>query len=461
MQSLSKVYKAIAPAFNYSIGEDDLFSILTPTGTLEPAKVDGKRLAFPSNKFLRDGFGEDYQPFHPLSENLARKGTSPVLQHMQRAAKANIAFMVGYLTDALLRVAVDTSLHKDLPPEMATVLAKLANADKNTLVAYNKLMSSANKKNKIVSVFLKHGGTIDGTKVNRMAVIRFPIIDELNSGEKEVLGVDLGKKHGKVILELFKLVVPFGDSPEEYAAGTTTRVAPFFTALIKAYWKICNQLNKSIIRFNEPLHLGIKPFPLYDENIWESFPEVYNEIPPLNGNDGGVNETDEAGAPAAAQAQQQQPAAQPANQYVPQMVGQMPQMGAGLNAAAPTTASKPGDTISVSDFLKSQQPQFQQQPAPMMSQQPQMVYNQYGQPVMLQPSMATPMQNMPGFQQPQNQGIQLPWLQPQVQAMQYQQQMQQNPFMQIFAQPQQMMPQPMMMPQQPQYGGFPQQGSSL
>lgn len=459
MQSISANYNKMVKPFNYVVDDEGLFSFRNPIGTLVPVKVDGQRMVMLTDKRLRDGLGEDYIGFHPLSENLSRRGTSPVLQHMQRMAKANISFVVDFLGRALLDISVDTALHADLPPDCGEVLQKLADADKNTVKLFDKLMNAAAKKNKLVTVFLKAGGVYDGKKVNKMAIIRFPILDELEAGDKEVLGIEIGKKHRKTIIALLRLLVPFGDSPEEYSAGTNSRVAPYLTVLLQAYHKIITQLNRVIHRYAEPLHLPLKAFELYPLSIIDEFPEIYNQIPAMSGNDGSVDEDQDVpvqqpvAAPGRVSINPQQtttitarpmgaaPSLTSAMGNQPQMAVQ-PQRGNTPAPAAPTTGVK---TISARDFLAGFNQPAQQQMVQLNQQQPQQqLYNQYGQPVMQQGLMQQP-QIIQNPMAPAN--VQLPWMQQQNQQMQQQAMRQQNPFLAAVAPPA-IMGQPMMQPQQ-------------
>lgn len=458
MQSISANYNKMIKPFNYVVDDSGLFSFRNPIGTLVPVTVDGKRLVMLTEKRLRDGLGEDYIGFHPLSENLARRGTSPVLQHMQRMAKANISFVVDFLGRALLDISVDTALHADLPPDCSDVLQKLADADKNTVKLFDKLMNAASKKNKLVTVFLKAGGVYEGKKVHKMAVIRFPILDELESGEKEVLGIEIGKKHRKTIIALLRLLVPFGDSPEEYSAGTNTRVAPYLTVLLQAYHKIITQLNRVIHRYAEPLHLPLKAFENYPLSIIDEFPEIYNQIPAMSGNDGSVDEEEPeaaqqpAAAPGRVSINPQQPATITARPTAaaPSLISAMgnqsqmaiqPQRG---NVPAPAPTQTGVKTISAREFLAGFNQPAPQQMVQMNQQPQQQLYNQYGQPVQQGMMQQQPLMVQQNPMAPAN--VQLPWMQQQNQQMQQQAMMQQNPFLAAVAPPA-IMGQPMMVQQ--------------
>lgn len=352
MSKTSDFYsKKILPAFPYAVDEGGLVSTLNPTGSMVPAMVDGRRLVVPTEQWLRDGFGEDYQPFHPLGEQLSRKGTSPVLQHMQKSAKAILAHSFITMATEMLKVAADQSLHKDLPPSCKDYLKKVKDADKDTVTVFGKVMAAALKKNKLLTVYLKHGGKHDGKVVNRLCVIRWPLLELLDGPDEDVLGVRFSnKKHRATISALLRLIMPFGDT-EEYSAGSISRVAPYFHAFLLAYHKTATQLNKIIHRYAQPMAIPIQEFKLYSEKDANSLADYYDDLPTLRGNEGGVDEVDEEAAPAAV-------AAKPVERQ--------------HAAARPSAAVAESDSgMSMADFLKSVNPLHGQPPAP----------SPYGQPV--------------------------------------------------------------------------------
>lgn len=289
MSQILDYYETILPAFALQADDAGLISSVKPTGSKSPATIDGKRLALPTKEFLRKGFGEDYIGFHPLSESLSRLGTSPVQQYLQRAAKANIAYLFVQLTTALLEASVDKETQKDIPPTATGFLKVLANADKKTLDAFLKLIAIAIKKNRLVSVYLKANGVYKNKKVNRMTVIRFLVYGDLLDEKK--MGVPLTKKQRETILSLFEHVIPFGDSVDEYSYGTNDRVAPYFTSFLTAYHKTVSHLNDLINRYAKPLCLNLKPVDLYELEPAKTLSKLASEVPTLEGNAGEVEET--------------------------------------------------------------------------------------------------------------------------------------------------------------------------
>jgi hypothetical protein len=371
MSPILDSYKQSLNAFSLVVDDEGMISQKHPTGTLTPMKVEGRRLVLPTKDWQRKGYGEDYQPYHPGCEVMSREGTSPVIQMLQRQAKACIAHALVTLGQGLLQVAVDKDTHKDLPLECTEFLKKLSNADKTTKELFEKLVGAAVKKNRLLTVYLKNGGKHDGKKVNRSCIIRFPIIEDLKADLKDtnVLGVTVPKKQRPTLIALFDLLVPNGENPEEYSFGTTARVAPYFISLLTAYHKTATVLNESIEAYAEKLHLPVKPFALFDLDIGDIITKHYADIPPYSGNEGKTDAQPEeasetvsvAKKAAVAKAQAEAP-----RQVIPQPSRQVLEV---KHSEEPTTGKK---AASMADFLNATQPQaatggFQQQPAPVMN----------------------------------------------------------------------------------------------
>lgn len=347
-------YNAILPAFSCYPDEEGFINFKSVTGVSKPATAGGENLVLPTQANLRKGFPEGQIPFHPLCESMSRQGTSPILQYMQRSAKANISYVLVTMAQSLLQIATDVPSHKDIPPDCTDFLVKLAEVDKEKkiLEVLEKVIGAATKKNRLVTVYLKNGGTFDGTKVNRMCVIRVPLLEDLQAEGKDVLGVAITKRQRKILTALFKLIVPFGDNPEEYSHGTTSRHAPYLQCLLVAYAKMMTVLNKCVNTYAVPLQLPVKAIPSYDPEIIKTFEACRNEvdIPPLRGNEGNSNETVEEASATAVAKTGEVPPTQPKATVV-----QSTRDGAVLAPAKVEQAARPG-TVSMEDFMKANSP---------------------------------------------------------------------------------------------------------
>lgn len=347
-------YKSILTAFSLHAEEDGLISQKHPTGTLVPLKVDGRRLVLPTKEWQRKGYGEEYLPFHPACEVMSREGTSLVIQMLQRQAKANLAHILVSMGTGLLQVAVDKDTHKDLPLECTDFLKKLSNADKTTKELLEKLIGAAVKKNRLLTVYLKNGGKYGGQKVNRSAIIRFPILEDLLGDPKEtnVLGVTVPKKQRPTLIALFKLLVPNGDNAEEYSFGTTTRVAPYLVSLLNAYHKIASVFNELIEKYAAKLNIPVKPVQLFDlVETLEVINNHYADIPPYSGNEGATKEQPEEASETVQVAKKAAAAVNAPKETVQQISRGAP----AAQTSAPVSEGK--KAASMADFLAATQPQ--------------------------------------------------------------------------------------------------------
>ena len=383
-------YKDVLTSLSFKVDDNGLVSFVSPGGDSRPTTVEGKRLVLPTNARLKEGFDEDLQPFHPISENIARKGVSPVLALLKRTAHALSAHYFSTIAENLLIVAADPALHKDLPPDCSEYLKKVSQADKKCLKNFQDLVKKAIQKKQLVSLYLKNGGSYQGEKVNRLCVIRFPLMTALETDEKNVLGVDLREKDKKTIKALLHYIMPFGDDAEEYSAGSNARVAPFFDAFLKAWFKVADRLNLMVHRYRKPIEMDLAPINLKYHKQLDKLDQMYGKIPSLRGNEGGLSKEEEIKQEAAAQ-----PDPAPSPQRTP------PQKPVNKPASS-------GGGMSVDEFLgrnrNPQQPPPHQPYPPQQGgyQQPQQGYGGYP------PQQPYPPQQG-GYQQP------MPWGQPQQQ----------------------------------------------
>lgn len=356
--TIQDFYKLQLNSLQFTVSDDDLISFVGPDGKAIPATVEKRRLVLPTKAQLRAGFDEELQPFHPLSENIARRSASPVMQGLQRTAKAVLAHYFTELMKALLEVAADTSLHKDLPPTCSGYLKQVPDADAKMPKVFEQLISRAVKKNQLITLYLKNGGTLDGKKLNRLCVVHFPFMEALL--EDQPFGLKIRKKDRETILALSHHVMPFGDSPEEYSAGSNSRVAPFYDSFLNAYAKTAGQLNTVLRKYGKALEIPLTEIPLDYMDYIGDLGKLYDKIPSLRGNDGGTKEgAEETATPAPS------PTEKPVSKVSPKPTNPTPPWEETPVNTPPTPQHAPSTTnipasgggVSVSDFMKSMNPQ--------------------------------------------------------------------------------------------------------
>lgn len=338
MQSRSlNSYKSITDALRIAVDGEGFLSATNAAGTKDPLKIGGKRAVLPTPARLAEGFPDTMIAWHPLCESPARRGTSPVMQSIVRNAKYHIAWTLEYLVEELLKIAADQDQHKSVPPHCSDFLEKLTDLGKNPMKLLKALIQGALKNHRLVTIYLKSEGKYAGQKVTRLASIRFPILEDLSgSKEPKLYGVAISQKERKAMSALFRLVVPNGDDPEEYSAGTNSRVAPYLTAFLLAYTKVIRQFNKVINKYGEALNFLVKPFPDLEDGFVEGFENYYNEIPKLEGNDGERMTEEEKAAEQESLQAYKTPVADP-TVGIP---GFKPSVPMDVNTIAPVTAAQ-------------------------------------------------------------------------------------------------------------------------
>lgn len=294
---LDQLYKEILLSLGLQINEDNLVSMVVE-GTELPCMCQEKRLALPTTDVLRAADWGNVMAFHPLSEN-ALRGESPVLKTLRKLINYRLTAIISVLATELLEIAVNSDYHSKLSPTQSEFLDNLSAVDGKTVKALNGVLTALDTGDaKIVSIYLKRGGSLKGDKHTRLAVTAFPLVEELDEDTAEVFGVKMRKKDVKALRALFDYILPNAEKLETYSHGSNSLMAPYFDALIHAYINVAKQLNKVTRRFKK--HLG-NPAAIMVDLGWEEHVEDLSKfrdmIPVLEGNDGEVVEGKEEDTP--------------------------------------------------------------------------------------------------------------------------------------------------------------------
>lgn len=459
---------------------------------LKPIMREGKEVVLPTPAFLKNPDWNRYMAFHPMCESIAR-GESEILQLSQSIVRMSLWDKYIDVAQVLLHIASDQSLQTKLTPSQQSMLTAISDADAITYENFTKIVArsrhdySEGVDRRLIAIYLKRGGSQDGQHYSRMFVVRFPMYNELCKAEeakdakgRKVFDVQLRAKDIPILKALHETIFPGDESA--YTIGTNSNLAPYYTVLLNGYANMARQLNSVIKPFSKA-H-GIKQIDLsWDEG--DNLVVYRNALPAMPHNEG----TDPTAEPAPAQqpamsqpmvqqatpvyAQPQQPMQQPV-QPQQQPTTSQPTLG----SSDPKHAKD--NTVSWNDLSKPQvnqfgfpqqvqygqpqqlqqpmqmQPQMYQQPMMMQPQQmyqqpmqmPQQMYQQsYGQPMMANGQPQPPMPPVSGqppqqfAQQPMMMQQQPMMMQPmQMQPQMYQSQMQMQPQMQMYGQPQQQQP---------------------
>ena len=154
----------------------------------------------------------------------------------------------------LMSIAQDKDLHPKLTPDQTEFLTKIpgdirpVTIDKLTSVIH---ACGGKSPHKLVNIYLKRSGRLDGVEYRRLAVVDFPLLEAKTSDELKIFGVNIETKRDKnAIIKLFEWLLPGADAKEFYY-GSQDLSAPGFLALCGAYAKLMNRLNKVIATFSQ------------------------------------------------------------------------------------------------------------------------------------------------------------------------------------------------------------------
>lgn len=261
-------------------------------GGSRPATIRGKRMVVPIREILETADWSKVQAFHPLCEN-AEGAPSAVLKNL--TARINLklnARLAGLLLD-LAGLAADPSRHGTLSPQQTSFLSKLPDINEKTIDKLGKIITAMDSVDvntrRLVNVYLKRGGNVNGKGYCRTAIVAFPIMDEFQRADATVWEQDVGKQRKHAIHTLLTKVLNL-DALEAnyYSTGSDSTMAPFFDAIIRTYLKIQGRINEVVELFR-----GALPNPEFSEamhldNVKELMKDlaVYKGLlPVLAGND--------------------------------------------------------------------------------------------------------------------------------------------------------------------------------
>ncbi len=297
---LLALYEAILKSLNFSISSEGLLSYCYD-GDEIPAVIEGRRLVLPRREVLRAGLGDNLMAFHPLSENPLR-GESPVLRKLKAVVNHRLAAVISDLLLQFAVLGVDTSRHKLLAPKAAEVLSAMSTVDEKFVDTLKKILAKQQSQgpDQLISIYLKRGGTFRGQKVSRLAVVSFPIMEQLEQQPDKIFGVKVRPTIDLAVLDgLMRYILPGCDDLETYSAASQSLTAPYFDSLMRAFANVANQLN-TIVKLHWKTLQNAEDL-LIDTGWIEHFHDlsIYDgAIPALNGNE-GEHGTEEP-APAAA-----------------------------------------------------------------------------------------------------------------------------------------------------------------
>ncbi len=348
---LINVYKSILRAAGFKVTDDNCVSFGLEKES-KPAIIKGKRLVLPTPEHLANPDWSKRVVFHPASENIMH-GESAVLEKFRSAMNLRLNVTVACLAAELLKIASSPARHAKLTPDQSEFLTKLRDVDEKMYTTFMKIVEAmpANQNlTTIVSIYIKRSGSVSGKRYQRVAVVKFPLYDDLKEGRKDCFGVAIRNKDREAYLRLLEYMIPGIETPEYHNRGSDSVVAPNLDALMKGFMSVAGPLNDLVALFNnqiddaQTLEFDSEWVEAFD-NLEALLPQV-RMIPMQTGNEGQVPKPAVAPvAPAPAPTTAQFPT--PGAQFYPQQPGQ-------FQAPPPPTPVRTANGLDFDSVLRSQ-----------------------------------------------------------------------------------------------------------
>jgi len=270
-------------------------------GAVKPVRLNGSRLVFPTEKFIREGNWTDRTAFHPLAEQIS-EGPSPVLNANKNYMTERLKVTIQELAMALIELAAEPKRHKALTAKASAFLKKVIDADQKTVDTMRKVVKdavgSAPEKH-LLTMFLKNK-TDDGSL--RACHVSFPIMDDAHTDDtSEFFGVKMPRKTKDKALLVAVLEYILGDEEERkaYSSGSKDGSAPYYHSLLLSFRKLTERLN-GLLELHAPAcaHLEGFKFGMGWVAALDGFGEFAKKygvsVPALPGNTGREDEEEES-----------------------------------------------------------------------------------------------------------------------------------------------------------------------
>lgn len=296
--SLISFYKQVLESLSVKSDSLGLLTHHRIDGQVEPVRVrikeHTKRLTLPLPELLSSGIPDELVAFHPLSE-ISNRGESEVFKKLKGLVNLRISTTLMSLMEDLTELAADKEKHSTLQPRLHPLLEAMPTADAKLVENLSAIIGAAvsGGKNRLFSIYINRGGTHKGTKHARVAVVSFPILEELSNPDRKVFGIQLRVKDVTQIRALFELLIPNSDVIGFYNASSDSMDYPYFEALLQAYANVARALNNALKMAGK--HVEDNAY-LKIDTSWSdelSGLEQYRfEIPALEGNKGASLKND-------------------------------------------------------------------------------------------------------------------------------------------------------------------------
>lgn len=242
MNNLTTFYKKILTSLDCVVEDDGLVLMqASKNSTFEPINIrfEGKNLKMyvPYKSVLRAGEWDKVICFHPGCET-AFSGQSEIINTLQNLVSLKIFRAVNVAVVTMLNLAIDKSLHQNLRLDQKQLVSDIGECSSTCFKyidgIFKEVTGIAGDK-ALLTLKLKRGDTIDGTKYERTCRLFTPMLDQPDP----IFGIKASGVTQHAVRNAFTLAFP-----KVRAIGTNTKDAAYFQALMMMYYEMGTHLNK-------------------------------------------------------------------------------------------------------------------------------------------------------------------------------------------------------------------------
>ena len=229
-------------------------------GSSVPLTVKKKVLVLPTEEIQANynNSQDDIQVFHPACENVMRKD-SEVFNFLKKLYRASLFIDLQQVMLDLAEFSADNSKQGKMNKRQRTILSLLSEFDEKTKANLEKVFDKIdiNGDTKAIDLTVQRGGEVDGTRYNRVGMVRIPFWQDLEEAKDHIHGVKIRKKDIEAYNQILNVI--FSDTAartEDHVitVGTNSSTAPSFVALTLAYIKAKEEIIRVHDIFKDKFH---------------------------------------------------------------------------------------------------------------------------------------------------------------------------------------------------------------
>ena len=298
-----EIYKVILANAGMIADDEGFVSANLSEDLREPIMIGDRRLVLPTRNQLATTNIGSRVIFHPLHESLIR-GESDVMTRTRELANARLNIAFSYFMLALLQLATSPTEHVHLKPDQTLFMDCLQEIEEGITETFDKILKAMGVSQDgkcFMRIFVKRGGKIEGRSCQRLAVVSFPLYEELikrpASGQPNmVYGVRVKKAERETLISLLEYMVPHIGVPDFYNRGSYSTEAPTLDCVmqaIRATGALINEMAELFDRFIPESNKWL--FPMDWVETFKDLSKIrakINLIPSQPGNEGKMPVSD-------------------------------------------------------------------------------------------------------------------------------------------------------------------------